>query len=76
MDQNQRGKSISSKKKVVSIKNQRLNKVVKIPTLNTAMLGNSRGVGANKGNSEQYMSSSSEDSKNKAHVNDIVFDPR
>ena len=58
--------------------------MVKIPTLNTAQIGFARSFGANKGNSgvlgqkefDNYLSSSSEDSKAKARVKDIVFDPR
>lgn len=46
----QRVKNIQSKKRVVSIKNQRLNRVVKIPTLNTAQLATQNKVLAvNKG---------------------------
>jgi hypothetical protein len=46
-----RNKSIQTKKTVVSIKNERLNRVVKIPTLNTAQLSNVRPLAGNKGNS-------------------------
>lgn len=76
-------------KKVINLKNRKKGNIVEIPALDIVQLGHNnrvfgnhhvKGAGGKLPVSEidqfNFLSSSSEDSKAKAKVKDIVFDPR
>jgi hypothetical protein len=74
-------------KKVINLKNAKKGNIVKIPALDIVQLGpNNRlfssvvkgpgNLAVNEVDKFNFLSSSSEDSKAKAKVKDIVFDPR